>query len=1276
MIKLNNRALTLLKKCWMVLAAAIIILAILFTCFRALTPWAEQYKSEVETQLTKMLGHSVQISAMKTSWYWFEPVLKLENITIFDQQQQVLKLDKLLVGFNLLSSLWHWQLQPGILFVEDVSLSVREVDNHWQIDGLGIGQQVNVASDSSLAILGWLLAQQKIMVKNVSALVHLKDGSLLPITNLNVTVRNHSGRYHVKGYASLAQTTPTTFSILADMRINPSDLSRTKGEIYLSVANFLPAQWQNFFPLSPYYLEGGKGDIELWMSFNKGRIQLVQSEVQFQHMAISESAVGTASKKYYFVQSLAANLAWKPIDDGWQLAGDHVHLHIAGKQWPENKLLVKYRSSVDDYAFYLQTIDLETILSLDVSWPDSIHSLAAAHPFGVLHDTQFQWIDNKPGLFLTRFDSVGVRGNDVWPGISGVSGVFSWEPDQGRLDIDSHAVLFRPKNKPELLFSEINAGLDWKSLSHGLRVNLERFVLTQPDLILSGHGQLEEALTNPKLNLEILYSAQQAEKWLGYIPNGYLKDKLEIWLKKDIKKITKATGRINVKGQLADFPFDKSDGVFTISSYLSGVDLYINDKWPIAKDIDAYLRINKRDLTADVVKANLGGVDIDRLNLRIDDIGYDRETLLIHTKNQSPAKKLFTLVYASPLSQRLAKLKMIDISGSLGLDLRLEIPLYPENDTILASGTVDFSHNNVVFHHSVSDIELKELTGELTFDEKGIVDSAIKALLLDDPIDMRIQSVRSPAPHTEVRFKGHTTIDLLKDKADLPIFALLKGELDLEALVTITDDPDDLDHLMLLSTLNGTIIDLPPPLGKSARTQAPLKVDIDFNPEKAIKIRFNYADKLGADLWFERRKQGLIIERGEVRLGSGKALAGKKSGVNLVGTLPEFDLNAWHEAIKKIPEDKSVPSLADSINHIDVKLQSAVLGGQTIQDVLIKANKANKNDWSLNIKQPSLAANLFFQSNTNTLSGHFDFLHLPKFDEKLGEQNKDNLQISPNQIPNLNLTINDLKIGAISVGNVIVKSHSTRHRWQLEYCKILSPSYQMTLSGDWTEENKKNKTRILAELKISDLGAALELWDITPAVVAQYGEIEFKGDWNGPVYDFSLPKIQGGMNILIKNGRITKLSPETEEKIGLGKLLSILSLQTIPRRLTLDFSDLAKGGYSFDIFKGKFALKNGVMNTGDSYIDGPVAFASIKGDLDLKNHLYDLDLHVSPHITASLPVVATIAGGPVAGIAAWVANKLINQGMQKISGYTYKITGPWLDPVIQQVSIIQKGNTP
>jgi uncharacterized protein YhdP len=244
--------------------------------------------------------------------------------------------------------------------------------------------------------------------------------------------------------------------------------------------------------------------------------------------------------------------------------------------------------------------------------------------------------------------------------------------------------------------------------------------------------------------------------------------------------------------------------------------------------------------------------------------------------------------------------------------------------------------------------------------------------------------------------------------------------------------------------------------------------------------------------------------------------------------------------------------------------------------------------------------------------------------------------------------------------------------WRLEDCKIKSYEYQITMKGDWRRQGKVDSTQLQANVKINHLAKMLERLKITPVVEANSGEVQYDGGWRGSPTEFSLAKTNGQINMKFKDGRITHLSPETEEKLGLGKLLSVLSLQTIPRRLKLDFSDLSHHGYSYDVFEGSFTLKNGVMNTSDSYIDGPVAHASIKGDLDLAKQLYNVELHISPHITASLPIVATIAGGPIAGIATWVASKIINQGMQRVTGYTYKITGPWQTPIVEQVSILKK----
>ena len=234
----------------------------------------------------------------------------------------------------------------------------------------------------------------------------------------------------------------------------------------------------------------------------------------------------------------------------------------------------------------------------------------------------------------------------------------------------------------------------------------------------------------------------------------------------------------------------------------------------------------------------------------------------------------------------------------------------------------------------------------------------------------------------------------------------------------------------------------------------------------------------------------------------------------------------------------------------------------------------------------------------------------------------------------------------------------------------------MEAVANWEQKTSVGQSNTQGYFKSTHLADSLRQWHLSPVIDSRAAEFRFNLDWPGSLLQFDLSKITGWLKIHLKKGVITHLSRETEEKIGLGKLLSILSLQTLPRRLTLDFSDLSDKGFSFDVFKGSFKLDKGSLSTSDSYIDGPVAYGSLKGSMNLIQKQYNMILKIAPHITASLPIVATIAGGPIAGLATWIASKIINQEMMRVTGYTYKVTGPWADPIVQQVSITKKKSQP
>ncbi|WP_050805596.1 YhdP family protein [Legionella drancourtii] len=1300
----------------MTVAVLIILMAVFSSIFRSLTPWAKQYKGDVEQHLSLLLGQPVTIQTMETGWYWFQPVLKLKQVTLGDDSKNVFRLNKLLVGINLFKSLWNWQIKSGVLYIDDMHLTLREKQGHWTIDGISTDtiNAEDMTPEKSKQILIWLSQQERLIIKRVSAHFYFSDGGIIPVDGLNVSILNNGGHYKLKGNARLEQTNSTDFQLLGDGYFDADHFEDIDGKFYFSAQNVMPAQWQSLFPKATEHLEGGKGDIQLWMDIHQGTIASVQAQIKLERLAWRL----LNNQHSQLIQSFFANLSWKPNSTGWQLHGDNIQLRVAGLSWPDNKIIVTYNNEQQSYQFFVKTLIIESLLSDAINWPQSIQAILQMKPRGVLQDTQVlmkasddsfsiplvpllpsavatngdvtadQSLVNTTNIWtqkneityvLTRFEQISWNGDTKKniPAVKNLSGVVNWQPDEGRLELDSENTTIAVKGYPAQNLTLLNGSFDWKELNDGLRISMDRFVLSKPDLTLSAQGAIDQVTRQSvgTIRLGAEFSGKNIQQWTAFLPKKNMKPKLYHWLTTDLKRIKNLSGKITLNGLVKDFPFDDHNGEFTITSHASGGELFINPKWKIIKEIEGNIHLKNRNLNIDILNADFQGVPVKQMNLRIDDIGKNKENLLISGSIYAPVQKMVNYVMASPLQARLTLLKQLSIKGAAQLSLNLEVPLYPENDTVLAKGDLTFKNNSIVVKHEFVKFTLEEVSGELFFNEDGVNDSSLVATALDHPLNIKIQSVKAPKPATTISVDGTWTVDSLRSKFNLAIFSLMKGSFPVNAILKLANKPTEADSINFNSSLYGLTVNLPAPLGKKRQDKASLKVNLDLNPDKSIHLKSNYDNRVSSDLLFKTTNGVFDFDSGQIRLGSANAVNQKLPGLAVVGSLKGFDLSEWKDIYTQFSTAPTNSTLMSRLRIINVTLDKLSFMKQQFDAMVVKAKLLPNKSWSFSLKQKNIVGDLLYHMATNELSGHIQRLHLAKIDmDQLDSSSESSAKVHPDQIPNLNLRVDNVSVGQVQIGDVTFKSQSTAERWALNYCRIDSPVYHFNINGEWTQKKNVNKTSVHVKLDITNLSKTLERWSFNPVVDAKKGYVEFKGGWNKSLYNFSMASLNGAMYLQLKNGRITHLSHETEEKLDLGKLLSILSLQTIPRRLQLDFSDLAHQGYSFDVFQGNFDINKGIMSTQDSYLDGPVAYASMKGDLDLVKHIYDLNLKISPHITASLPIVATIAGGPVAGVATWVATKIINQGMQKISAYSYKISGPWSQPVVQQLSIIKKKN--
>ncbi|GJM07274.1 MAG: hypothetical protein DHS20C10_10080 [marine bacterium B5-7] len=275
----------------------------------------------------------------------------------------------------------------------------------------------------------------------------------------------------------------------------------------------------------------------------------------------------------------------------------------------------------------------------------------------------------------------------------------------------------------------------------------------------------------------------------------------------------------------------------------------------------------------------------------------------------------------------------------------------------------------------------------------------------------------------------------------------------------------------------------------------------------------------------------------------------------------------------------------------------------------------------------------------------------------------------PPKLPAMQIRIDDLRYQGRQLGHVLAKIKPVKSGIKINPLRLQSPLYDLHAQAQWTQ--KPHQTQFKGTLDTQDLGKMLLDEDLYDNIRGSSGRAKFNLAWPGSPLDLDKVRMSGYLNLDFLKGRIVGLSKKTNQQLGLGKILNLLSLQTLPQRLSLNFSDVTEKGYDFDKLKGDLDFQHGVISTKNTFVDGPVAFVGLSGKIDMGHKQFDLLMKVIPYITSSIPLVATIAGGPVAGAVAWVANKVFSHQIHDITAHVYKVSGPWDHPGFKQVSAKQ-----
>jgi len=197
---------------------------------------------------------------------------------------------------------------------------------------------------------------------------------------------------------------------------------------------------------------------------------------------------------------------------------------------------------------------------------------------------------------------------------------------------------------------------------------------------------------------------------------------------------------------------------------------------------------------------------------------------------------------------------------------------------------------------------------------------------------------------------------------------------------------------------------------------------------------------------------------------------------------------------------------------------------------------------------------------------------------------------------------------------------------------------------------------------VSDAGKLLARFGYPDTLKRGTAEIQGSATWEGSPADFALATLAGQLDFKAKGGQFLKIDP------GAGKLLGVLSLQSLPRRLNFDFRDIFNEGYAFDDIGATLRIARGVVYSDDFKMRGPAAKVNMSGLADLNQETVQLRVKVIPKLSEGVAVAGALLGGPLAGVGALAAQKLLRDPIEEVISQEYMVTGAWQAPDVQRLS--------
>ncbi|MBC3805814.1 TIGR02099 family protein [Undibacterium seohonense] len=789
-----------------------------------------------------------------------------------------------------------------------------------------------------------------------------------------------------------------------------------------------------------------------------------------------------------------------------------------------------------------------------------------------------------------------------------------------------------------------------------------------------------------------------------YVPSE-TPEHLRVWLSTALLDGKANDVVFRLKGALADFPFEQKQnsgskqGEFLVKGNLQNGKLNflpgffakdgVSPFWPVVDSIKGsfIFERGRMEIRGDTASTNM--VPLKKVRAVIPDLLDHHPVLLIDGLAAGNLQAMVNYVKASPVDDWIGKfLHDTTAAGNAQLNLKLELPLN-EIDTSKVNGVLQL---NAVETNLQPDLpQITGLIGKVEFNERGVNLNSVRGNLLGGAAQASGGSQKDGA--IKIKIEGQASaIGIQKHFANLELSRFLqslRGETQYSTLINVKRRQTD---LLIESDLQGLAWNLPAPLTKTASETTPLRFEMNSEASNQInelgdQIKLSVGNRLHAH--YQRKKSidanaKWQVLRGGVAVNTAAQLP--DTGLSFQIQTKSFNVDEWRRFLsEQEPISESVMSTPvvsspnsntkhefaqyTEPNSFSLVTDEIYLFGKKLDQIVLGASH-QAGLWQANLDSKQASGFISWnglgnQESGGQISARLSRLMIPK---SAASDVGDLLEAknTTRQIPGLDIQVDNFELFDKKLGRLELNASNSLaaqgREWTINKLKLNNEDAQLSATGKWVARGGGSQTTLQYVLDIENSGQLLDRLHFPDVLRGGKGKLEGDAQWTGLPFDIDLPSLNGQLQLKLAAGQFLKVDP------GASKLLGVLSMQSLPRRFTLDFRDVFSEGFAFDSIVGTAKIQHGIASTDNLKMSSVNVAVLMEGNADIAKESQDIHVAVIPDLNAgAASVVYALAVNPVIGLGTFLAQLFFRDPLRRAFTYEYQITGPWANPIVSKI---------